>query len=54
MAGKATSVYVTITDRNHTTVLHKQFFNSNDANAFLKENADKYPKTEYFVYKETY
>jgi hypothetical protein len=53
MAGKATSVYVTITE-NHKTVLHRKFLNANDANAFLKENETKYPKPQYQIIKEVY
>ena len=55
MAGKATSVYVTVTTNNsRTTVLHRKFLNSTDANAYMKENAEKYPKPEFQMFKETY
>jgi hypothetical protein len=54
MAGKATSVYVTVSDRNHKTIVHKQFFNAKDANVFMAEMAEKYPKPDYFIIKETY
>ena len=54
MAGKATSVYVSVTDKNHKTLVHKQFFNTTEANAWIKANEEKYPKPEYIIYKETY
>lgn len=55
MAGKATSVYVTVTTNNsRTTVLNRKFLNSTDANAFMKENVEKYPKPEFHMFKETY
>ena len=56
MAGKAKSNYLTITDRNHKKVLWKQFFNQGQMNDFIKaENIEeKYPKTEYLIYKECY
>ncbi len=54
MAGKATSVYVSVVTREHKTVEHKQFFNSTAANAWIKANEEKYPKPEYTFLKETY
>jgi hypothetical protein len=54
MAGKATSVYVTVTTKDHKSVVHRKFINMSGANTWLKENEDKYPKTEYIIYKETY
>jgi predicted peroxiredoxin len=54
MAGKATSVWVSIVDKQHKTVEHKMFFNMNGAKAYKKENEEKFPKPEYTFIIETY
>lgn len=57
MAGKATSVYLTVSDRTtHKTAFHKQFFNMNGLNKFIAEEAFKalYPLDVYYITKEIY
>ena len=57
MAGKATSVYLTVSDRNtHKTELHKVFFNMAGLNEFVatEEFKEKYPTTHFYVSKEIY
>lgn len=56
MAKPATSVYVTIVDlqNKHKAVEHKKFFQMKDANNFVKENLEKYPKPQYQIIKEVY
>ena len=57
MAGKAKSVYLTITEKGkHTAVFCKVFFNATDYNAYVKtdEFKAKWPATEYNIIKETY
>jgi hypothetical protein len=57
MAGKATSVYLTVSDRaTHKTVLHKQFFNMTGLNQFVgtDEFKEKYSTEVFYVTKETY
>ena len=55
MAGKAKSVYIQIVDsKTHKTIERKMFFNSSDANKYIEENQEKYPKPEYYFVKETY
>lgn len=57
MAGKATSVYLTVSDKlTHKTALHKQFFNMTGLNQFVatEEFIAKYPKEQFYVTKETY
>jgi DUF2075 family protein len=57
MAGKATSVYLTVSDKTtHETALHKMFFNMTGLNQFVvtEEFVAKYPTTEFYVTKETY
>jgi hypothetical protein len=55
MAGKATSVYVQIVDsKTHKTVERKTFFVSSDANKYMKEQEEKYPKPAFYMVKETY
>jgi hypothetical protein len=56
MAGKATSVYVTVEDRENKckAVEHKKFFRTEDANIWIKANEEKYPKPKYNFVKETY
>jgi len=36
MAGTAKSNYLTVTDREHNKVLHKQFFNQGQMNDYMK------------------
>jgi hypothetical protein len=57
MAGKATSVYLTVADKtSHKTVLHKVFFKMAELNAFIKteEFEKQYPLTQFYIVKETY
>jgi hypothetical protein len=57
MAGKATSVYLTVSIKaTHKTALHKVFFNSTELNKFIgtDEFKEKYPAEEYYITKEVY
>ena len=57
MAGKATSVYLTVSVKaTHKTALHKQFFNMSGLNQFVatEEFIAKYPSSEFYITKETY
>ena len=57
MAGKAKSVYLSITEKGkHNAVFRKVFFNASDYNAYVKtdEFKVKWPTTEYDIIKETY
>ena len=57
MAGKAKSVYLTITEKGkHQAVFRKVFFNASDYNAYVKtdEFKVKWPATEFDIIKETY
>ena len=57
MAGKATSVYLTVSVKStHKTALHKQFFNMTGLNQFVatEEFIAKYPTEEFYITKETY
>ena len=57
MAGKAKSVYLTITEKGkHNAVFRKVFFNDSDYNAYIKTDEFKaqWPATEFDIIKETY
>lgn len=57
MAGKAKSIYLTITVKGELrAVFRRMFFNASDYNAFVKtdEFKAKWPATEYDIIKETY
>ena len=57
MAGRATSVYLTVSDKaTHKTVLHKMFFNMTGLNQFINtdEFKEKYPTETCYLTKETY
>jgi hypothetical protein len=57
MAGKAKSVYLTITEKGKlNAVFRRVFFNASDYNAFVKtdEFKSQWPATEYDIIKETY
>jgi hypothetical protein len=57
MSGKATSVYLTVSDRaTHKTQFHKVFFNMKGLNDYVKteEFVKQYPLTEYYLSKEIY
>jgi hypothetical protein len=57
MAGKAKSVYLTITEKGKlNAVFRRVFFNASDYNAFVKtdEFKAKWPTTEFDIIKETY
>ena len=57
MAGKAKSVYLTITAKGQLrAVFRKVFFNAGDYNAYVKtdEFKAKWPATEYDLIKEVY
>jgi hypothetical protein len=56
MAGKAKSVYLTVTTLDHKSVFHRMFFNAKEFNDFVKteEFKAKYPTTEFKIIKEVY
>ena len=56
MAGKAKSVYLTVTTMDHKSVFHRMFFNAKQLNDFVNtdEFKAKYPTTEFKIVKETY
>jgi hypothetical protein len=57
MAGKAKSVYLTITEKGkHTAVFRKVFFNASDYNAYVKTDEFKaqWPTEQFDIIKETY
>lgn len=57
MAGKATSVYLTVSDRaTHKTAFHRVFFNATELNKFTStdEFKAKYPTEVYYITKEVY
>ena len=57
MAGKATSVYLTVSDKvTHKTILHKVFFNMTGLNQFVatEEFIEKYPTEQFYITKEIY
>jgi hypothetical protein len=56
MAGKAKSVYLTVTTLDHKSVFHRMFFNAKEFNEYVNtdEFKAKWPVTEYKVVKETY
>jgi hypothetical protein len=57
MAGKATSVYLTVSDKaTHKTAFHKVFFNMSGLNQFVATDEFKalYPLDTYYITKETY
>ena len=57
MAGKAKSVYLTITVKGKlNAVFRKVFFNASDYNTYVKTDEFKaqWPTTEYDIIKETY
>ena len=56
MAGKAKSVYLTVTTMDHKSVFHRMFFNAKQLNDFVNtdEFKAKYPLTGFKIVKETY
>ena len=56
MAGKAKSVYLTVTTLDHKSVFHRMFFNAKEFNEFVnsEEFKAKWPATEFDIVKETY
>jgi hypothetical protein len=56
MAGKATSVYVTVHVKGDPfdIVERKQFFNSKTLNVWMKDAISKYPPDQFRITKETY
>jgi hypothetical protein len=57
MAGKAKSIYLTITVKGKlTAVFRKMFFNASDYNAYVNTDEFKaqWPTAEYDIIKETY
>lgn len=57
MAGKSTSIYLTICPRgSHKSVFKKTFFNAKDYNDYVKtdEFKEKWPKEEFEIIKEVY
>ena len=56
-AGRATSVYLTVSDRaTHKTAFHRVFFNATELNKFIgtDEFKAKYPTETYYITKEVY
>jgi hypothetical protein len=57
MAGKAKSIYLTITVKGQlTAVFRRMFFNASDYNAYVKTDEFKaqWPAEQYDIIKETY
>jgi len=57
MAGKAKSVYLSITEKGKlNAVFRKVFFNASDYNAYVKTDEFKaqWPAEQYDIIKETY
>jgi len=56
MAGKAKSVYLTVTTMDHKSVFHRMFFSAKEFNEFVNTEAfkAKYPTTEFKIVKEVY
>ena len=56
MAGKAKSVYLTVTTLDHKSVFHRVFFNAKEFNDYVKteEFKTKYPETKFKIVKEIY
>ncbi len=57
MAGKATSVYLTVSNKStHKTEFHKVFFNMSGLNQFVATDEFKalYPLDTYYITKEIY
>jgi hypothetical protein len=56
MAGKAKSVYLTVTTMDHKSIFNRMFFNAKEFNQFVNtdEFKAKYPETEFKIVKETY
>ena len=57
MAGKATSVYLTVSNKNtHKTEFHKVFFNMTGLNQFVGTDEFKaqWPTEVYYITKEVY
>jgi len=57
MAGKATSVYLTVSDKvTHKTALHKVFFRMADLNTYVADPKfiEKYPIDKFYITKEIY
>lgn len=57
MAGKATSIYLTVTPKgSHLSVFKKVFFEAKAYNAFVKseEFKAKYPADQFDIIKEIY
>mgnify|MGYP003657452144 CR=1 FL=1 len=57
MAGKATSVYLTVSDKStHKAIFHKMFFNATEMNKFTAtdEFKEKYITPEFYLTKEVY
>lgn len=57
MAGKATSVYLTVNDKvTHKAIFHKMFFNATELNKFIgtDEFKEKYDLAKVYLTKEVY
>jgi hypothetical protein len=57
MAGKATSVYLTVSDKlTHKTAFHKVFFNMSGLNQYVATDEFKalWPDSEFYITKEVY
>ena len=57
MAGKSTSIYLTICPKgSHKSVFKRTFFNAKDYNEFVKsdEFKEKWPKEQFEIIKEVY
>lgn len=57
MAGKATSVYLTVADKKtHNAAFTKTFFKMAELNAYIstEEFKEKYPADKFYIVKEVY
>lgn len=56
MAGKATSIYITVTVKGDpfAVVAKKKFFNSKECREWLKSVEEDYPADQFKITRETY
>jgi len=55
MAGTTKNWYISVMDNvARKTIIHKTFFVVAEANKWIKENEEKYPKPQFTIYKENY
>ena len=48
------SYWVKVVENHWTCIINKQFFNVQEANAYMKEMQEKYTDPKYTVIKENY